>query len=93
VRFIVGWFDETLPNAPVERLALLRLDADTYEATTETLRALYPRVEPGGYVVVDDYGGGAPSCARAVDDYRRQHSIDEELVRIDWNGAYWQRRA
>jgi O-methyltransferase len=91
VRFISGWFDETLPTAPVERVGLLRLDADTYEATTETLEALYPKVEPGGYVVVDDYGGGAPGCARAVDDYRRRHSIEEDLVRIDWNGAYWQR--
>ena len=31
VRFLKGWFKDTLPQAPVKRLALLRLDGDMYE--------------------------------------------------------------
>lgn len=89
VRFLEGWFQETLPSAPIERLALLRLDGDLYESTIVALEALYPKVSPGGFVIVDDYGGGAPGCARAVDDFRARQGITDELRRVDWNGAYW----
>lgn len=91
VRFLEGWFHETLHRAPIERLAVLRLDGDLYESTIVALEALYPKVSVGGYVIVDDYGGGAPECAQAVDDFRAEHGITEELARVDWNGAYWRR--
>ena len=38
VRFLRGWFRQTLPSAPIERLALLRLDADLYDSTYDTSR-------------------------------------------------------
>jgi O-methyltransferase len=89
VRFLSGWFRDTLPKAPIDKLALLRIDADMYESTTVTLRSLYPRVSLGGYVIVDDYGA-APSCRQAVDDFRREHAIGEPLRPIDWTGVMWQ---
>lgn len=55
VRFVEGWFNETLPQAPIGRIAVLRLDGDYYESTMTPLRALYDRVSPGGFVIVDDY--------------------------------------
>jgi hypothetical protein len=55
VRFLPGWFHETLPSAPIERIAVLRLDGDLYSSTMSALRALYSRVSSGGYVIVDDY--------------------------------------
>jgi O-methyltransferase len=91
VRFLVGWFKDTLPGAPIERLAVLRLDGDMYESTMDTLNALYPRLSPGGYVIVDDYGALA-NCRAAVDDYRARHGIAEEIRTVDWSGIYWQRR-
>lgn len=90
VRFLVGWFSETLPAAPIERLALLRLDGDMYESTIDALRALYPKLSVGGYAIIDDYGA-LPNCRRAVDDYRRQHDISEPIQAIDGSGVYWQR--
>jgi O-methyltransferase len=30
VRFLKGWFKDTLPNVPITRLALMRLDGDIY---------------------------------------------------------------
>jgi O-methyltransferase len=60
VRFLPGWFKDTLPSAPIERLAVLRLDGDMYGSTMEALEALYPKLSPGGYVIVDDYGAIAP---------------------------------
>jgi O-methyltransferase len=92
VCFLPGWFGDTLSSAPIERLAVLRLDADLYESTIDVLQALYPKLSPGGYCIIDDYGALA-SCRRAVDDYRRAHGITEELQAIDWTGAYWQRRS
>jgi O-methyltransferase len=41
VRFLAGWFQHTLPSAPVERLAVLRLDGEMYESTIVALRSLY----------------------------------------------------
>ncbi|HEX6688971.1 MAG TPA: TylF/MycF/NovP-related O-methyltransferase [Solirubrobacterales bacterium] len=90
VRFLPGWFRDTLPDAPVERLALLRLDGDLYESTIQALDSLYPKLSPGGFAIVDDYGA-AEATAEAVNDYRARHGIDDELVRIDWTGVFWRR--
>jgi O-methyltransferase len=91
VQFLEGFFQDTLASAPIEQLALLRLDGDMYESTIVALRELYPKVSPGGYVIVDDYLCMEP-CRRAVDDYRREHAITDPIVEIDWTGVFWQRQ-
>jgi hypothetical protein len=88
VQFLKGWFCETLPKAPIERLAVLRLDGDLYNSTMDTLRSLYPRVSAGGYVIVDDYYSWQ-SCQEAVTDYLRENGISAKIQPIDWAGAYW----
>ena len=90
VRFLVGWFADTLPDAPIERLALMRLDGDMYESTIDALEALYPRLSPGGYVIVDDFGGPA-GCRPAVEDFRRAHGIDDPIEVVDWTCVMWRR--
>lgn len=87
VRFLVGWFEDTLPVAPIERLAILRVDGDLYQSTMDALTALYDRVSPGGWIIVDDYA--LPPARKATDDFRRQRGIEDELVRVDWTGVYW----
>jgi O-methyltransferase len=90
VRFLKGWFKDTLPTAPIDHLAVLRVDGDLYESTMEALRYLYPKVSAGGYVIDDDYG--ALSIAKkAVDDFRAANGITAELKQIDWTGVYWQK--
>jgi O-methyltransferase len=91
VRFLEGWFCDTLPGAPIDRLAVLRLDGDLYQSTMDALVALEPKVSPGGFVIVDDYGGWE-SCRAAVDDYRAAHGIDAPLQRVDWTGVWWRTR-
>ena len=76
----------------IQRISLLRLDGDMYESTHDALDALYPRLSPGGYLVVDDYGARAP-CREAVDDFRNRHRVNEPIHEIDWTGVYWQRLA
>lgn len=90
VCFLKGWFRDTLPGAPLEELAVIRLDGDMYESTMDTLIHLYPKLSPGGYLIVDDYGN-FPACRQAIHDYRDEHGIDEEIMPIDWSGVYWRR--
>ncbi|MBI2838817.1 MAG: class I SAM-dependent methyltransferase [Acidobacteria bacterium] len=90
VRFLRGWFKDVLPAAPIDKLAVIRLDGDMYESTVDSLTHLYPKLQPGGFLVVDDYGA-VPGCRQAVHDYRLQHGITEEIERIDWTGAFWRR--
>jgi len=86
-----GWFRDTLPGAPIEQLAIIRLDGDMYESTMDGLINLYPKLAPGGYLIVHDYGA-VMECQRAVHDYRETHGITEEIIPIDrGGGAYWQR--
>jgi O-methyltransferase len=91
VRFLPGWFRDTLPSAPVGRLALLRLDGDLYESTMDALTALYPKLSAGGYCIVDDYYTQS-GARQAVAEFREQHHITEPIEGIDWSGAFWRRK-
>ena len=92
VRFIEGWFADTLADAPIEQLAVLRLDGDMYSSTVEALDALYHKLSPGGFVIVDDYGA-VPACAKAVHDFRDKHGITDPIEIVDWTGAFWRKGA
>ncbi|MET9661209.1 TylF/MycF family methyltransferase [Streptomyces sp. NPDC006510] len=89
VRFLPGWFADTLPSIEVDKLAVIRLDGDHYDSTMDALVNLYPRLSPGGYVIVDDYV--LPPCSEAVETYRRKHGITEPLQPIDGVAMFWQR--
>ena len=92
VRFLQGWFKDTLPKASIGRLAVLRLDGDYYESTSDALRSLYDKVSPGGYVIIDDYGEDRWTyCRQAVDEFRQERGIQDELRRVDSKCFYWQR--
>lgn len=90
VRFLKGWFKDTLPDAPIESLAVLRLDGDLYESTRDAITALYPRLSPGGFLIVDDYGG-IDSCRDAISDYRAANGIHEKIEKIDNSGVFWRK--
>ena len=89
VQFLEGWFRDTLHVAPIEQLAVLRLDGDMYESTWQALGVLYPKLAVGGFAIVDDFG--LPACRRAVEDYRLKHDIDEPMDQIDWTGVFWRK--
>ncbi len=89
VVFLKGWFKDTLPHAPIEQLAVLRLDGDMYESTMDALSALYPKLSPGGFCIVDDYS--LPECRKAISDYRAANGITAPIEEIDWTGSYWRK--
>jgi O-methyltransferase len=90
VKFLKGWFKDTLPSAPIGKLAVARLDGDMYESTMDALSNLYSKLSVGGFLIVDDYGW-VPGCKKAVHDFRDQHGISETIELIDQTGAFWRR--
>lgn len=84
VRFVKGWFQNTLPvmSDKIEKISILRLDGDLYESTLVCLEHLYPKVSKGGAVIIDDYA--LTGCRIAVEHYFK--SINEpvpEMICVD----------
>ena len=88
--FLEGWFKDTLAKAPIEKLAVLRLDGDLYESTMDALNPLYAKVASGGFIIVDDYFA-VPQCARAITDFRATHGIGDPINKIDDMSVYWRK--
>ena len=89
VRFLKGWFCDTLPHAPISKLSILRLDGDLYESTMDSLVNLYPKLSIGGYLIIDDYN--IPCCRKAVNDFRNTFNINEAIQYIDQSAIFWKR--
>ncbi len=85
LHFVQGPVEETLPDAAPPELALLRLDTDWYESTLHELEHLYPRLAPGGILIIDDYGHWE-GCRRAVEEYFARNPPMPLLQRIDYTG-------
>jgi O-methyltransferase len=90
VRFLPGFFEDTLPGLAGRRWSVVRLDGDSYEATRLALQSLYPGLAVGGHLIVDDYGA-LEECRRAVDEFRAEHGIDEPVEEVDWTCVRWRR--
>ena len=70
----------------------MRLDGDMYESTWQAIEVLYPKLSPGGFCIIDDFGSHQSQAGKAVHDYRGANDIDEPIVDIDGFGAYWRKR-
>lgn len=90
VVFLKGWFRDTLPVAPIEKLAILRLDGDLYESTIQSLQTLYDKVSERGFIIVDDYNV-FPNCRAATTDFRQSRGIRDLIHDIDGSAVFWQR--
>lgn len=90
VHFLAGWFKDTLQDAPIDSISLLRLDGDLYESTHQALDALYPRLSIGGFCIIDDYHA-ITACRQAVTDYRKQQGIFAQITEIDGSGVFWRK--
>jgi hypothetical protein len=85
IRYVKGRVEDTVPAHLPERIALLRLDTDWYASTRHELIHAYPRVVPGGVLIIDDYGFWRGS-RRAVDEYLAETGARLLLNRIDDTG-------
>ncbi len=87
VTFVKGLFQETLPAAPVQRIAVLHIDGDWYESVRICLDCLYDKVVPGGMIQLDDYGYWK-GARKAVDEFLEQRGIHARLRRLDYSGRF-----
>jgi predicted O-methyltransferase YrrM len=85
VHLVEGKVEDTLPAAAPEEIAVLLLDTDWYESTRHELEQLYPRLSPGGVLILDDYGH-YEGARRAVDEYFAAHGGRPLLTRVDYTG-------
>jgi hypothetical protein len=90
VFFLKGLFKDTLPTAPIESIAVLRLDGDLYESTRDGL-VLYDKLSRGGTLIADDYYL-FEGQRKAIDEFRRAHGVTDPIIRIDHFGGYWVKR-
>lgn len=89
VQFLEGWFKDTLPTAPIQQIAIARLDGDMYESTMDSLSNLYHKVVVGGFIIIDDWC--IPNCRSAVEDFRKEHGITEPMEAIDRASVFWRK--
>jgi predicted O-methyltransferase YrrM len=85
LRFVEGKVEDTIPATAPERISVLRLDTDWYESTWHELTHLYPRLSPGGVLIVDDYGHWQ-GAREAVDRYFGEVAEPILLARTDYTG-------
>ena len=85
VNYVAGRVEETIPDQSPAMIALLRLDTDWYESTKHELEHLYPRVSPGGIVIIDDYGFWH-GARKATDEFLDVLGEPLYLHRIDYSG-------
>lgn len=90
VKFLKGWFKDTLPTAPIQKIAVLRMDGDMYESTMDALVNLYHKVSVGGYIIVDDWVA-VKGCKAAVEDFIKASNIKAEIIPIDFSAVYWKK--
>lgn len=90
IEFLPGYFADSLGAMAERNFALIRLDSDSHDSVMTSLEHLYPRLSPGGIIIIDDWH--LIGCRFAVNTYREQHGIIEKVVARDGN-AYWIKRA
>ena len=84
-RFVEGDVLTTIPAEAPASLSILRLDTDWYHSTRHELEQLYPRLSPGGVLIVDDYGYWR-GARKATDEYFQSVNTRPLLNRIDYTG-------
>jgi O-methyltransferase len=75
-----GYFQESIKDMENEKFALVSLDADLHKPTKAGLEFFYPRLSPGGVIMIHDYNTDWPELMKAVDTFCT--GIPESLVPV-----------
>ena len=82
--YVAGDVLTTIPEKAPESIALLRLDTDWHDSTEHELQYLFPKLSPGGILIVDDYGHWAGSKL-ATDEYFQSNRIPFERTMVGYS--------
>ena len=85
IHYVKGKVETTIPEQAPKQISLLRLDTDWYASTKHELENLFPRLSPGGILIIDDYGDWQ-GARKAVDEYVANHAPSLFLSRLDYTG-------
>ncbi|MEM7468974.1 MAG: TylF/MycF/NovP-related O-methyltransferase [Pseudomonadota bacterium] len=86
LEFHKGFVQDTLPHNDSDAIALLRLDTNLYESTVAECKHLFPKLQRGGVLIIDDYYRWLGQ-KEAVDEYLAENDIPMLLMRIDDHSA------
>lgn len=92
LRILEGWFSESIPRAPIEKLSFLRIDVDGYEGVRDALTLLYPKLSTSGYVLIEDVR--QPGAKRAMEELFASLGRREEVREVEQKypcAVYWQK--
>lgn len=87
VKYFKGWIPTRFGEVEKQRFCLVHIDVDLATPTRESLEFFYPRIKPGGVIIVDDYGfASCPGVTAVVEDFVRE-TASASLVRFPTGGA------
>ncbi len=69
LKYVKGYFPDTLTKEHDIAYALVNLDADLYKPTKDSLDYFYPRLSKSGVIIVHDYNHTWDGNRKAVDDF------------------------
>ena len=79
VTLVKGWIPGAFDELSEQAYRFVHVDVDLHEPTMDSLAYFYPRLSPGGVMVIDDYGpwpnGDFPGCKVAVDAFAQRHGL------------------
>ena len=85
-----GFFKDTLPRESASRFSMVHLDCDTYQAYSECLNFFYPRMSPGGVILLDEYNDPPwPGCNSAVDEFLAGRPEPLQSIALDNHVKYY----
>lgn len=76
-----AWFDELTARDLPDKISFAFLDGDYYESVLVSLSLVYPRLQQGAVIVVDDYDNDQlPGASKAVDTWLSTHVFHKDVV-------------
>ena len=70
IRILKGWIPNRFEEVAQERFRFVHIDVDLYKPTYASLEFFYPRMNPGGIIVLDDYGSTiCPGAYKAAEEF------------------------
>lgn len=87
VSFYKGWIPERFPDVEERRFAFVHIDVDLFAPTRDSMVFFYDRMNEGGIILCDDYGGSScVGATEAVDTFLADKP--EKMIALPSNGGF-----
>jgi Macrocin-O-methyltransferase (TylF) len=87
-----GWIPDRFHEVADRRFCFVHIDVDLYQPSLDSIAFFYPRLEPGGIILLDDYGfESCPGVTAAVDRFMADKP--EPIINLSAGGALIMKKA